>query len=113
MPEIKIVEKLDVPEGITRKTHFFVIRKDFSVVAIEKTKDMITKSIKTRKKNLAIKKLRDSKRQEIALGKAQRKEAREEIKNMRDDYKKNMERMRKEQRLQKELLQSKLAKARK
>ena len=109
--EVVLVEKLDLPEGVSRKTHFLAIRKDMSVVAIEKTADMIAKAVATRKEKLAVKKVREEKKQSLALEKAQRKAKREEIKSMREDYKAKMEQMRKEQRVQKELLKSKLAKA--
>ena len=105
-----LVEKLELPEGVNRQTHFLAIRKDLSVVAIEKTPEMMKKAVETRKAKLLVKKARSDKNKNLAIEKAQRKTKRDEIKAMKDEYKVSMEKLRKEQTLQKEMLKSKLAK---
>jgi hypothetical protein len=111
--ETILVEELSMPEGVTRKTHFLAIRKNLSVVAILKTDKMIAKAVETRKKKTAIKKKIQDKKQTLALERAKRKTQRDEIKEMRTEYKKKMEQLRKESRIQKEMLESKLKNSRK
>ncbi len=102
-----------MPEWISRKTHFLAIRKDMSVVAIEKTADMYAKAVVTRKRKTKIRKEKQTIKNALTLEKAQRKASREEIKDMREDYKAKVESLRKEQKIHKEMLASKLKKARK
>lgn len=106
---VKIVENITIPAGISRKTHFLCVKGN-DVVAIERTKDMLEKAKKTRQEKAKKKKKEQAKKQAVELEKAQRQAKREEKAQVRKDYKQRMEEIRKEQKLQKELLASKLKK---
>jgi len=108
-----LVDKVPLQAGMSRKTHFFVINKEMQVVAIERTPELIQNAMKTRKAKTIERKKVQAKRQEVAMQKAKRKELIQEAKTLREEHKKNMERLRKEARLQKELLESKLKRVKK
>lgn len=106
---VKILENITIPAGISNKTHFLCVKGN-DVVAIERTKDMLEKAKKTRQETAKKQKEKQAKKQAVALEKAQRQATREEIAQIRKDYKQKMEEIRQEQILQKELLASKLKK---
>lgn len=74
--KVVLVDKINLPEGFSRATHFYVINKDFQVVAIKRTPEMFEKAKATRTTKAKVKRDIAEKKKKLLVEKEQRKATR-------------------------------------
>lgn len=67
------ITKLKMPEGVSRKTHFITVNRDYVVIAIERTPEMKAKASATRRANAKVKRERREKKEKKLAEKIQRR----------------------------------------
>lgn len=87
MDKTVLVEQIKVPDGMSFKTHFFVVNKDMQVIAVKRNLDMLKKSSETRKKNAVLQSKRLAKKVDKRVERLAKEERLQAMRNIDEEIK--------------------------